>query len=141
MIDMSAATELVMFWTPISFLVAFLLFSLIALFVGSDRDRMPHSSAIGFFRKMGVSLALALLVGVLACMVEYVIWETTANPSTVLPREIERVYGIKVENKEGLMPDEPGIGAYSDGRKVAIRYDSATSTLETVETWSVLPGE
>lgn len=141
MIDMSAATELVMFWTPISFLVAFSLFSLIALFVGSDRDRMPHSSAIGFFRKMGVSLALAILVGFLAGMSEYVVWETTANPSTVLPREIERVYGIKVENKEGLMPDEPGIGAYSDGRKVAIRYDSAENILETVDSWGALTVE
>lgn len=141
MIDMSAATELVMFWTPISFLVAFSLFSLIALFVGSDRDRMPHSSAIGFFRKMGVSLALAVLVGFLAGMSEFVVWETTANPSTVLPREIERVYGIKVENKEGLMPDEPGIGVYSDGRKVAIRYDSAENILETVDSWGALTVE
>lgn len=141
MIDMSAARELVIFWAPISFFVAFLLFSLVALFVGSDRDRMPHSSSASFFRKMGTSLALALLVGVLAYMVEYVIWETTANPSTVLPREIERVYGLTVENKEGLMPDELGIGVYPDGRKIALRYDSATNTLETVETWSVLPGE
>ena len=141
MIDMSAARELVMLWAPISFLAAFLLFSLIALFVGSDHDRMPHSSAAGFSRKMGTSLALALLVGLLVSMVEYVAWETTANPSTVLPREIERVYGLTVENEEGLMPDELGIGMYPDGRKIALRYDSATNTLGTVETWSVLPGE
>lgn len=75
MIDLSGARELVPFWTPLIFLVLFVVISGAVLWIFKDEHESAHSDASYFFKRMGLSLLFAVLFSGFALGAETAVWE------------------------------------------------------------------
>lgn len=138
MIDLSGARELVPFWTPLIFLVLFVVISGAVLWIFKDERESAHSDASYFFKRMGLSLLFTVLFSGFALGAETAVWDSTANIHKVLKSEVQRVYGIGFDSDSTFDLYTAGVGTDADGNQVIVRYNRETNELETVAAWEPL---